>query len=691
MSDFLEFRNELVSADSALSDAHRHGVFVEKVCELLSRGDVADDLVPCSWRGKGTASRKLAADAASSLQPDGSVVLLVASFSGAGGEPTTFSKADTQKYFQMLQDFAEESLAGGLQQLALEGTPVADARNFLHETASSILKVKFILVTDQQLSSHVRELPQGMVANIPCEFHVWDVVRLHELVDRGHEPVEIDLMGEFQAAIPCLPAHLAVSEYASYLCVVPATLLADLYARHGARLLEANVRGFLSERGKVNRGIRSTIQNQPHMFFAYNNGLTATAASVELNGEETRILKLRDLQIVNGGQTTASLFWARKKHRASLDCVSVQMKLSVIPESMADKFDDIVSSISQCANSQNKVSDADLFANHPFHREMEKISRRAGVSARGGGTSQTYWFYERARAQYENERNALTKADQKKFDQRFPKHQLVTKTGLAKYWACWEQLPHFVSRGAQKNFQKFAESVSGRWEENSGQFNELFYKRTVGVGIIYKAMEAAIGKDIEWYDGYRINIIAYTLAAVFRAVEREGKRLNLSAIWSAQGLTRDAVMDLVGLAKVIYDGTRNSPARVGKAQWGNLGQWFKEAKCWEEVTYLTFELPDTIRSLLIPIGQYNEQDSAASQATKVDRGIDAQMDVVRLHSEGFWQRLKEWNLEDPVLSEVEHEAVLRMARMPVNGRPPSERECLILMEAKRRAESNAFA
>lgn len=689
MSELIEFRNELISAGQPLEASFRHAAFVERVCELLVRGDVADELVPTTWVGKGTANRKLAIDAVSALQPDGTVVLLAAAFDGGEGLGT-LTKTDMQNVFQAVGNFAEECLAGGLAKLASEDTPVADTRNFLAGSAADILKIKFIVVTDQQLSNRVKELPSGTVAATPCEYHVWDIVRLHELVDKGHDALEIDLEQEFQTTIPCLPAHLEVSEYASYLCVVPANLLADLYGRHGARLLEANVRGFLSEKGKVNRGIRSTIQNEPHMFFAYNNGLTATASSVELSPDEARILKIRDLQVVNGGQTTASLFWARKKHRAPLDSVSVQMKLSVIPESMADKFDDIVSNISRCANSQNKVSDADLFANHPFHREMEKISKRAGAAAVGGGTSQTYWFYERARAQYQNERAALTAADQRKFDLRYPKSQLVTKTDMAKYWACWEQLPHFVSRGAQKNFQKFAESAAAQWEQRPAQFNELFYKRVIAVGILYKAMEVAIGKNLAWYDGYRINIIAYTLAVLFRTIEQNGKRLNLAAIWSKQEVPQGLVADLVSIAKVVYDTLRASPVRQTRAQWGNLGQWFKELRCWEEASDIVISLPDSLQPLLITVAQYNQQDSAAQQANKVDRGIDAQIDVQRLHLEDYWLRLKEWNISDPVLSEVENEAVARMARKPKTGAPPNERECSVLMEASRRAEANGF-
>ena len=236
-----------------------------------------------------------------------------------------------------------------------------------------------------------------------------------------------------------------------------------------------------------------------------------------------------------------------------------------------------------------------------------------------------------------------------------------------------------------------ADSVTGRWEDKPAQFNELYFKRVVAVGILYKAMEDAIGKNLSWYDGYRINIIAYGLATVFRAIEKEGKRLNLAAIWSAQGVGSDVVEELVFVARQVYEGLRESPLRQSRAQWGNLGQWFKEARCWEEASSINVILPDSIRTLLIPIAQHHEQENAADRAARVDRGIDAQIEVIRLHSDGYWQRLMDWNMEDPVLSEVEYEAVIRMARLPPRGKPPSEKDCIVLMEAKRRAETNAFA
>lgn len=692
MSDVVAFRDELLGLeDSTGAEAleYRERAFSERICELLGDAEVAEDLVTCMWRGTGTSSRKLGVDAASFQSQDGSATLMLTIFSGESGPPGTLSQSDMVKHAQRLRGFAEEALAGGLKGKLRDNSPEEDLRNELEEARDQLIKLRLFLVTDLKLGERVKELPAESAAGVPCEYHIWDIVRLAELSESGHEPLEIDLESDFGQTVACLPAHLTAAEYRSYLCVVPAQLLADLYEKFGARLLETNVRGFLSERGKVNRGIRSTIQNSPQMFFAYNNGLTATASSVQLNEDNSKILGIKDLQIVNGGQTTASLFWARKKHKADLASVSVQMKLSVIPDSLADSFDEIVGKISEYANSQNKVSEADLSANRGFHREMEKISKRAGVSPVGGGRFQTYWFYERARAQFDNERRALSKAEQQKFDLRYPKSQLISKTDLAKYWSCWEQLPQFVSRGAQKNFQKFAGGVKTRWDKNPNQFNETFYKRIVGVAILYKAMESTIQKE-EWYDGYRINIIAYTLGLLFRGIESEGKRLNLLSVWSDQALEAAATKDLVDLAKQVYDEIRNCPTRNSRPQWGNLGQWFKEEKCWEYATDIRFEVPKGIRTLLISPSQYSSQDAAANKAQRVDETIDAQVEVARLQQDGYWQRLHEWNQEDPVLTELEQEAVIKIARSPMAMVPP-ERMCLLLVNARKHAESEGFA
>ncbi|WP_371281463.1 AIPR family protein [Dokdonella sp.] len=240
-----------------------------------------------------------------------------------------------------------------------------------------------------------------------------------------------------------------------------------------------------------------------------------------------------------------------------------------------------------------------------------------------------------------------------------------------------------------EEFPKFASTIKTRWDRSPDQFNETFYKRIVGVAILYKAMESRIQKE-EWYDGYRINIIAYTLGLLFRAIESDGKRLNLLGVWSEQALEPSAASELVDLAKQVYDEIRDCPARQTRPQWGNLGQWFKEEKCWEYATDFRLEVPKGIRTLLISPSQYSSQDAAANKAQRVDETIDAQMEVSRLQQEGYWQRLHEWNQQDPVLSELEQEAVIKIARSTLTTVPP-ERMCLLLVNARKHAESEGFA
>jgi len=259
-------------------------------------------------------------------------------------------------------------------------------------------------------------------------YNIWDISRLHRLVTsrQGKEDIVIDLIESFGESLPCLPAHIDTNAYQSYLIVMPGKMLAMLYDEYGARLLEKNVRCFLQFRVNVNKGIRNTIRNDPEMFFAYNNGITATAEEIDFdqsNGMH-KIRKLKNLQIVNGGQTTASIFSAKKKDRMNLDKIFVQVKLSIIdPERSVE----VVPKISEYANSQNKVNAADFFANHPYHIRMEEFSRRLWARPKEGELRQTKWFYERARGQYLDAQAHLTPASRKNSRVNIPKPRCLQK------------------------------------------------------------------------------------------------------------------------------------------------------------------------------------------------------------------------------------------------------------------------
>src|SRR5690606_13438191 len=313
---------------------------------------------------------------------------------------------------------------------------------------------------------------------------------------------------EYGITIPCLSMVDPDSDYKGYLAVVPGDVLAGIYDKYGPRLLERNVRSFLQARGNVNKGIRKTILEEPHRFFAYNNGVSATADDIEFDEENGySISKIRNLQIVNGGQTTASLYYTARKDKADLQGIFVQAKISVIPE---EHLEHIVPLISKFANSQNKVNDADFYANDPFHIEIEGLSRTVWAPAVDGSSKQSKWFYERARGQYLDAKSReVTPARKRQFDATFPTRQKFTKTDLAKYENTWMQLPHIVSLGAQKNFNEFTIRLKerGRVDVDARYFEHLIAK-----AIIFSRADRIVHDQN--FGGYKANIVTYTIAFI---------------------------------------------------------------------------------------------------------------------------------------------------------------------------------
>lgn len=93
--------------------------------------------------------------------------------------------------------------------------------------------------------------------------------------------------------------------------------------------------------GKVNKGIKVSLANEPQMFMAYNNGISTIAESIAVDegrssGDIVNITEITGWQIVNGGQTTASIYNAYKA-KLPLEQVNVQIKLSVIKQKIEQK------------------------------------------------------------------------------------------------------------------------------------------------------------------------------------------------------------------------------------------------------------------------------------------------------------------------------------------------------------------
>lgn len=345
-------------------------------------------------------------------------------------------------------------------------------------------------------SNHDKEKLE--INDIDVFVHTWDIVRLFKINESNsvHEPIEIDFekFTESGKGLQCLQVPGIDEMYDCYLAIVPGEILAQLYKEYSNELLESNVRAFLGQAGKFNKGIRDTIRTKPQMFLPYNNGITATAESVETNMIDNQLVitRLNDFQIVNGGQTTASLYHTQKKFKdADLSKIFVQMKLTVIKDKEQKNIE--VPNISRFANSQNKVSELDLSSNNPYFIQIENLSRKKYVVNPENKSQSFLWFFERANGQYRETLNKLTLSQQKKFKEQNPTHLKFVKSDIAKFINLWELEPHYVSLGSQKNFIQYTKKLEDLIKKNKFP-GENFYRKLIANAILFKSADKLFGR-----------------------------------------------------------------------------------------------------------------------------------------------------------------------------------------------------
>lgn len=492
--------------------------------------------------------------------------------------PVTISKNDIDTAIKRLKGFLEQSCKGLYKSLE-EASPAYDLAQWIYKHKNQLSNFRLFVFTDGLVTTQLKE--SAVIGERIFSINVWDIRRLYRCVTSGkkREAIEIDFEAQFGKAIPCLRVPEANSDYDCCMLIIPGEILRNLYADYGSRLLERNVRSFLQARGKVNKGIRKTIIEEPERFLAYNNGISATAESVRFVDNGHAIASIKDLQIVNGGQTTASIYQTARKDKADLSKVYVQAKLTIVKSDQID-IDAIVPLISRYANSQNKVNEADFSANEPFHIQIEEFSRTIWASASDGSQRQTHWFYERARGQYLEAKNKETTIARKRiFEETYPKNQVFTKTDLAKFQHTFEQIPHFVSRGAQKNFAEFTAQWTGK--KDTTIVDSDYFKHLIAKAILFKATEKIVQQ--QKFGGYRANIVTYTLAYLSAS---SPQYIDLDYIWKHQILPNTLQEVIKKVSVKVYESIIAPPE--GKSK--NVTEWCKQLDCWDKVKNLKIKL-----------------------------------------------------------------------------------------------------
>ncbi|MGN1196903.1 MAG: AIPR family protein [Acetatifactor sp.] len=666
-TDFLE--EIQMSVDADLSGWNIEDFFTSIMLEYLEEAGEADDYIMCPFRGYG-----LQLNAYSLTEDYENLTIYVSIYNDNDNDkPKSIGQQDIDAAIKRAIQLYQKAV-NDLYTSFQKDNDTYEFAISLHDHKDDIKTVRICALTNGLVKPI--DFKNISIGNSEVSFSIWDIDRLYRCVMSGkmRETIEIDFQDKFNLTIPCIE-NATSDKYSVYLAIISGELLAGLYDEFRDRLLEKNVRSFLQVKGAVNKGIRDTLRDEPDMFLAYNNGISVTAESVEIVRDENgkpSIKSIRDMQIVNGGQTTASIFNAHKdkKVNADLSKVFVQMKISVINSS--DDMDDIVPRISAFSNTQNKVQVADFSANDPYHRRIEELSRTIWAPAQGGLLPQN-WFYERARGQYADMlARESTTLRRKKYKEQ---HPLFTKTDLAKYENTWDQLPFYVSEGAQKNFRRFTIRVSQR----KGKLpDEQYYHNLIAKAIMFRRTEKLVSQ--QQYGGYRANIVTYTLAFLSY---KTAQRIDLERIWKEQALTEALEKEIVEVSRFIQQTIVNPPGGA------NVGEWCKKEKCWKEIREHEYEISKELADELISVEKAKKEQVTDSsiELTENDQSI---IDEAASIPATTWFELSRWAKETQNFAPWQRSIVFSVGTLIGREKKPSIKQSIQALKVYKGALEKGF-
>ena len=644
--DFEIFCNELLLEAEAAGVLQATAFFQLYSEAAIDNGDV-EHIEHCPAIFEGAPRYRI--DGYSLNIEQGELCLAICDFRG-GTDLSPLNAAEAEASFKMADTFFTNALNQNFINSLEDSSPTFQAAYLIFANQHAIKRVRVVLLTNSRMAIRKKLVTMREENGTRFSYSILDFQRYASIQNsrNGSEPIELDFEEHGLDPLPCLKASSDSDEYASYLVVLPGRTLAEIYGLFGARLLEANVRTFLQAKTKVNKGIILTLKDEPENFFAFNNGLTATASDIQIgqNGGNSVITKIRNLQIVNGGQTTASILYARDKDKANLDGVYVQMKLSVVtPDATAE----LVPRISRYANTQNKISEADFFSSHPFHVHMEKISRRVSAPPREGSLAASKWFYERARGQYKDEQAYMSAAARTKFQIEYPREQLLVKTDLAKYEMSFLQKPHIVSRAAQKCFLEFATYIDGLWDKEATNFGDGYFRDAMVRAMIFRWTDKMIASS-DWYKNNRAHksqTVTYTLSVLAHLLKKSELDLDYKTIWSRQNLPAQLTTFLTSLAPLVADILNDAPGSTK-----NIAEYCKIQACWARVqSAFEYNIEDKLSNCTVSVTEAKLQKRDDRNVRKIDSGIDAQMRVMEIGAK--WASVREFGLAKKLLTGTE--------------------------------------
>lgn len=401
------------------------------------------------------------------------------------------------------------------------------------------------------------------------------IIDLEDIQGMLSGDLEIEQSFEQINGLPCIEVvNDSSQDYSCILTVIPGNILAQLYHLHGTSIIQANVRAYLGA-NKLNKAIKETAISRPERFLAYNNGLAIAAKSAEVkNG---KLMTLHGFQIINGGQTTATLFhaWLSAKTSKNLEVrnellnqllkVKLPAKIIVAAPTLTEfERQELQEHISEAANSQNTIYSSDLSANAPFHVEFERICRKLLT------TDDQQWYYERSRSQYKAELEKLkgNKVAKNRFVTTFPKSKLILKTDIAMSTLAWNYYPQDCAKGKEHAFTVFNQQI----KDKASSLNDVEVRKYICRWIIFSELESFIKKQkIMKGSNPRVPVI-YSISLF---AKRFNNHFLWDYLWQNQHISNELKAALSQLVLRVESIIRKNMGTVMIAMWGRQADCLK--------------------------------------------------------------------------------------------------------------------
>lgn len=720
--DYQEYRKDFLTElrnESAISGSDTEDEFIGRTLDILQDFDEIEDPVRIGMGDKKVrGGRLMRLDGYAFDETDRSLILIISDFQDTY-EPENLNMPKVDELYWRLYYFLDEACNGKLDDyfddsddILKVGRLIKKRMNASPDDEEQILKVKFFILTNKELATKLldsnlmetttrksrtkktastKKIKKTDFYGKPLEIALWHLERIYEMENsNSNEPISISIADDFPElgyrGIPCIKGNIGEElGYTAYIAIIPGKLLASIYIEHGSKVLEGNVRAFLGTGGSksVNSGIKRTINTDPTKFFTYNNGIAATAIDVETEVIDGALMitNVTDLQIINGGQTTAALAEAvLKKTNVSLDGIFVPMKLTVIEDRETENedgirfYDEMVQAIAKYANSQNKVTAADLFSNEPFHIWMERMSKKHLAPPKQYAIP-TGWYYERSRKRYLQEQVKLSTADKKRFESKFPKKQIINKEQLAMYLTTIDCKPHIVSKGKNYTIKQFGVSIGDDFNQHREKFNDFYFEQCIAAAIIYRAVDSYLetNKDSArnptgfWYKvgGYKLSIVPYSIAKIIASIPK-GYTLNWKRIWENQTVSSAFMREVEKVTKMTNDFICDSHGVI-------VTEYCKRESTWEEYQKsVKYEPSKAFLDELIPLSLVKEEADSAKVEQKQTNDLQVIMDMVAKGSD-YWTELLKAGTARSMLSYQEQTAFATIIKITMTGDIPATR------------------